>query len=301
MDRSLGSARGPCFFGRCGPVATIAVPDPMASGDAESTTASSGTRESGAQSARGPSPEPRFSRRFAIDRGAVRPTSALAARAARLYDDLDAIMPRPRSAGLPPPRIRKPLVRLEKRPQSSGAAKRWAVAPSYPRTFDELAENDWQHCSPGQLSTRWGPREKEFREKGERLNQKVNEQQLICLEREKDGLMKRSAAEEVQRAMRHVTSGEPWRSGHYSTTRQHEVTPLHVPAAKGCGGLFSEAPLLEAMASEMRYREAEERGEVRRRKGPLAARRSHTGPAARRRTAGDCMAARRRPSSASDY
>lgn len=135
------------------------------------------------------------------------------------------------------------------------SAKRWAMAPSVPRTFDEWAQKD----DPDRLNIKWGPKESEFRKKGVQCLEQATERVLQEVNSYHDGKNRRALAEEECRRQRHVASGEPWRSARYGAKRTRFG---HLPGSRFHGGpaslcakgsgLFSEVPLLEALESELR-------------------------------------------------
>lgn len=123
-----------------------------------------------------------------------------------------------------------------------GPRAAWSVTSTSPSTFDAIAANEPETA----LAAKWGPREQDFREFGRRLEAEARAASIEQAQRASDGRHKRQSAEDFQRSLRHISSGQPWRDAPYSAERR--FTPRHVPAGYVAGRLFSEVLPLDAPA-----------------------------------------------------
>eukprot|EP00933_Yihiella_yeosuensis_P012194 TRINITY_DN12037_c0_g1_i1.p1 TRINITY_DN12037_c0_g1~~TRINITY_DN12037_c0_g1_i1.p1 ORF type:complete len:242 (-),score=44.73 TRINITY_DN12037_c0_g1_i1:102-827(-) len=141
------------------------------------------------------------------------------------------------------------------RPSSS--ARRWSAQKAVPRMFEEISTKD---VKPNALNLKYGPREVEFREVGERLKVEIEEANKREGAQARDGKFRRAQAENVVRGNHHIATGQPWRAAAYGGRRS---CPNHLPGGRFKGGpnnacaagpgLFSDVPLLEAGESAARW------------------------------------------------
>lgn len=115
-----------------------------------------------------------------------------------------------------------------------------------------------------ELTLRWGPKEREYRERVQQVLQEEEEHKRTLAQRQRsmsDGNLRRAEAERGRRDNRHHFSNQPWRCGKWAASPQTRTpsNPARIfneTQARSPAHLFSYYPPIEASESAVRMFEA---------------------------------------------